>query len=178
MRVFLTWTTERFRCQIAGESPKIPPFVTLPRATLGVTSGNLVLNDQGSIQPGPPTSGPPLFIEQQLYSIAVDWKGAKGEVLVSGKHLLDPLGFDEPQRSLFQINFGSSVGLAALKIGAENDVLTFEVLPRKIEYRTDYRLMKRDIVREAHSLAFNVLGRTEEQAKQFHLAFPPKQSHT
>jgi len=172
LRVFLTWTTERFRCQVAGESPKIPPFLTLPRAALGITSGNLVLNGQEEIHPGPAVNGPPLFIEQQLYTIAVDWKGAKGEVLVTGKHLLEPVEFDGPQRSVFQLNFGSSVGLASLRIGTAHDVLTFEVLPRKIEYRTDYLLMKRDIVSEAHSLAFNVLGRTEEQAKQFHLAFP------
>lgn len=171
MRVFLTWTTERFRCQIAGESPKIPPFVTLPRATLGVTSGKLTLDGHEDIPPGQAVKGPPLFVEQQLYTIAVDWKDAKGEVLLTGKHLLDSVEFDESQRSLFQLNFGSSIGLASLKIGAANDVLTFEVLPRKIEYRTDYQLMKRDIVSEAHSLAFNVLGRTEEQAKQFRLAF-------
>ena len=172
MRVFLTWTTERFRCQIAGESPQIPPFVNLPRATLGITSGKLVLNEQEEIYPGPAASGPPLFVEQQLYAIAVDWKGAKGEVLLTGKHMLEPVEFDGSQRSVFQLNFGSSVGLASLKIGAAHDVLTFEVVPRKIEYRTDYRLMKRDVVSEAHSLAFNVLGRTEEQAKQFRLAFP------
>src|SRR5205823_12767913 len=71
-----------------------------------------------------------------------------------------------------QLNFGSSVGLASLRIGEAQDVLTLEVLPRKIEYRTDYRLMKRDVVNLAHSLAFNVLGRTEEKAKQFRLAFP------
>lgn len=172
MRVFLTWTTERFRCQIAGELPQIPPFVTLPRATLGITSGKLILKEPEEIEPGPAVSGPPLFVEQQLYTIAVDWKGAKGDVLLTGKHLLEPVEFDGSQRSVFQLNFGSSVGLASLKIGAANDVLTFEVLPRKIEYRTDYRLMKRDVVSEAHSLAFNVLGRTEEQSKQFRLAFP------
>jgi hypothetical protein len=157
---------------VAGESPKIPPFLTLPRAALGVTSGTLVVNEQEEIHPGPAVNGPPLFIEQQLYSIAVDWKAAKGEVLLTGKHSLEPVEFDGPQRSVFHMNFGSSVGLASLRIGAAHDVLTFEVLPRKIEYRTDYLLMKRDIVNEAHSLAFNVLGRTEEQAKQFHLAFP------
>jgi hypothetical protein len=146
--------------------------VTLPRATLGITSGKLVLNQQEEIQPGPAVNGPPLFIEQQLYTIAVDWKGAKGQVLLTGKHLLQPVEFEGSQRSVFQLNFGSSVGLASLKIGAAHDVLAFEVLPRKIEYRTDYRLMKKDVVSQAHSLAFNVLGRTEEQAKQFRLAFP------
>jgi uncharacterized protein len=172
LRAFLTWTTDRFRCQIAGELPKIPPFVTLPRATIGITSGKLILSEQEEIQPGNTVSGPPLFVEQQLYTIAVDWKGAKGEVLLTGKHLLESVEFEGSQRSVFQLNFGSSVGLASLKIGATHDVLTFEVLPRKIEYRTDYRLMKRDIVNEAHSLAFNILGRTEEQAKQFRLSFP------
>jgi len=172
LRVLLTWTTERFRCQIAGESPKIPPFVTLPRATLGITSGKLILNDLEEIHPGLGASGPPLFIEQQLYTIAVDWKGAKGEVLLTGKHLLEPVEFYGSQRSVFQLNFGSSVGLASLRVGSAHDVMTFEVLPRKIEYRTDYKLMKRDVVSQAHSLAFNVLGRTEEQAKQFRLAFP------
>ena len=146
--------------------------MTLPRAALGITSGKLVLNEQEEIQAGPAASGPPLFVEQQLYTIAVDWKDAKGEVLLSGKHMLEPVEFEGSQRSVFQLNFGSSVGLASLKIGAAHDVLTFEVVPRKIEYRTDYRLMKRDIVSGAHSLAFNVLGRTEEQAKQFRLAFP------
>jgi uncharacterized protein len=171
LRVFLTWRTERFLCQIAGESPKIPPFVTLPRATIGVTSGTLILNSKEDIRSGPAVKGPPLFVEQQLYTIAVDWNGMKGQVLLTGKHLLDSVEFDESQRSLFQLNFGSSVGLASLKIGPANDVLTFEVLPRKIEYRTDYQLMKRDVVSGAHSLAFNVLGRTEEQAKHFRLAF-------
>jgi hypothetical protein len=146
--------------------------VTLPRAIVAITTGKLIVNEREEIQPGPAASGPPLFIEQQLYTIAVDWKTAKGEVLLTGKHLLVPVEFDGSQRSIFQLNFGSSVGLASLKIGAAHDVLTFEVLPRKIEYRTDYQLMKRDIVSEAHSLAFNVLGRTEEQAKQFRLAFP------
>jgi hypothetical protein len=146
--------------------------VTLPRAIVGITTGKLIVNEREEIQPGPAASGPPLFIEQQLYTIAVDWKTAKGEVLLTGKHLLVPVEFDGSQRSIFQLNFGSSVGLASLKIGAAHDVLTFEVLPRKIEYRTDYQLMKRDVVSEAHSLAFNVLGRTEEQAKQFRLAFP------
>lgn len=144
----------------------------LPRATIGVTSGTLILNSPEEIRPGPAVKGPPLFVEQQLYTIAVDWNGAKGQVLLTGKHLLDTVEFDESQRSLFQLNFGSSVGLASLKIGTANDVLTFEVLPRKIEYRTDYQLMKRDVVSGAHSLAFDVLGRTEEQAKQFRLAFP------
>lgn len=146
--------------------------MTLPRAALSITAGKLVLNEQEEIHPGTAASGPPLFVEQQLYTIAVDWNGAKGEVLLTGKHLLEPVEFEGSQRSVFQLNFGSSVGLASLKIGAAHDVLTFEVLPRKIEYRTDYSLMKRDIVSQAHSLAFNVLGRTEEQAKQFRLAFP------
>ena len=146
--------------------------MNLPRATLGITSGKLILNDHAQIRPGPAVNGPPLFIEQQLYTIAVDWRGAKGEILLSGKHVLEPVEFDGSQRSVFQLNFGSSVGIASLKIGASHDVLTFEVLPRKIEYRTDYQLMKRDVVSEAHSLAFNVLGRTEEQVKHFRLAFP------
>lgn len=172
MRVFIDWTTSRFRCQIAGELPEIPPFVKLPLATLGITSGKLVLNEREEVLPGSAVNGPPLFVEQQLYAIAVDWQGTKGQVLLTGKHLLEAVEFHGAQRSVFQVNFGSSVGLASLKVGEAQDVLTFEVLPRKIEYRTDYRLMKREIVNEAHSLAFNVLGRTEEQAKQFRLAFP------
>lgn len=177
MRVFLTWTTARFRCQIAGELPQIPSFVNLPRALVGVSSGELLLNDREEVRPGPAVSGPPLFVEQQLYTIAVDWRGETGQVVLTGKHLLEPVQFDGSRRSIFQLNFGSSVGLASLKIG-DVDALTFEVLPRKIEYRTDYRLMKRDVVNEAHSLAFNVLGRTEELAKQFRLAFPTEaESH-
>jgi uncharacterized protein len=172
LHVFLSWTTERFRCQIAGESAEVPSFVHLPQATLGISSGKLILNEREEIWPGPTVSGPPLFIEQQVYTIAVDWKGSKGPVLLTGKHLLEPVEFDESQRSVFQLNFGSSVGLASLRIGEARDVLTLEVLPRKMEYRTDYRLMKRDVVNQAHSLAFNVLGRTEEKAKQFRLAFP------
>jgi len=85
---------------------------------------------------------------------------------------LDPIAFEDTDRSQYRFNFGSSVGLASLQIGQPSDVLTFEVLPKKIDYRNDYRLMKRDLTSQAHSLAFDVLGRTEEQANQFVASFP------
>lgn len=113
-----------------------------------------------------------MFVEQETYRVSIRWRGAKEPVLLSGRYLLDPVGFEDSDRSEYQFNFASSVGFASLQIGHQGDALTFEVLPKKIEYRTDYRIMKRDLASQAHSLAFDVLGRTEERAKQFRTSFP------
>lgn len=172
MRLLLVWNTDDFRCQIAGELPQVPFFVKLPTASIRVTAGHLSVDGHPELSPTGSNDGPPLIVEQQTYRLSLRWKAKSRDVFMTGGHLPERIEFDDPVRSEFQFNFGSSVGLASIIVGAAPNVLTFEVLPKKIDYREDYDRIKSEVASHAHALAFHARGQTAGLAGSFRMALP------
>lgn len=114
-----------------------------------------------TLREAPP--GTPLFFEQQTYQVMVEAVGQSSVRLADHRALTQgPASRDRGVR-FYTLNFGSDVGEADLVVlvGEEPHLrLTVEVLPTKVDYRTDYRQMLSEVHAEARDLAYSLLSRT------------------
>lgn len=151
--------------------PSEPPNFSLDGAEAEVSAFHPV---ERALRDGPPTI--PLFFEQQTYQIIVEGLGSRPVRLADHRALTPgPASSTQPIR-FYTMNFGSDVGDADLVVlvGEQPYLrLTIEVLPTKVDYRTDYQQMVSEIHAEARDLAYSLLSKTVRGVRPDHGATPP-----
>lgn len=159
--------------EIIGKLPTMPPFIpTLPQSELAISgmaavatwnaeSGELIHRSPGEMIP-------PLFFEAVAYDIHVE--KTPGSLF----KLALPPGAEErrirPASEHHTLNFGNNVGFADIGIIAPDGAfnLRLEVFSRKVDYKSDYRIMREEISAVLRNLAMTA------NAKTYGLAAPAK----
>jgi predicted component of viral defense system (DUF524 family) len=161
-----------WKLEIVGKLPDLPPFVAvIPQFSVAVTGTLTGLHtlERTSQQLVPTTSGQliePLFFEQVAYDIHLE-KSSKVSVAL-------PPGAEarriRPSSEHHVINFRNNVGFSDIRIDTPDGSVTIrlEVFSRKIDYRTDYVLMRDDVSKTLRNLAMTA------NAKSYSLAAPDR----
>ncbi|MCH7419408.1 DUF2357 domain-containing protein [Pseudomonas mosselii] len=161
-----------WRLEIVGKLPELPPFIdVIPQFSVAVTGvlSSMRTLERTSQQLVASISGQliePLFFEQVAYDIHLE-KSSDVSILL-------PPGAEarriRPSSEHYVINFRNNVGFADIRINTPEGVVTLriEVFSRKVDYRTDYVLMRDDVSRTLRNLAMTA------NAKSYSLAAPDR----
>lgn len=159
--------------EIIGKLPTMPPFIpTLPLSEVvatGVAAVSTLDQQSGGLQtraPGDMIS--PLFFEAVAYDIHIE--KTPGSLF----KLTLPPGAEERRvrdgSEHHTLNFGNNVGFADIGVAAADGAfeLRLEVFSRKVDYKTDYVVMRDEISAVLRNLAMTA------NAKTYGLAAPAK----
>lgn len=111
----------------------------------------------------------PLFQEQKDYQLLVEYdRGLQVEFSHENKELSEKVS-EKGRRETFlegTLNFNSDIGYSELVFKVNGTVylsIIIEVFPSKLDYKTDFKLMMRDIEEEVNRLSFDYLRKTYQQ---------------
>jgi predicted component of viral defense system (DUF524 family) len=161
-----------WKLEIVGKLPDLPPFIAvMPQFSVSVTGALSWLQtlDRTSQQLVPTASGQliePLFFEQIAYDIHLEKSSDVSVVLPPGAEARRIRANSEHH----VINFRNNVGFVDIRIDAPDGSVTLrlEVFSRKIDYRTDYVLMRDDVSKTLRNLAMTA------NSKSYSLAAPDR----
>lgn len=115
----------------------------------------------------------PLFYEQRAYQFTLSYIKEKPEDTVELWHEsklirdiikdVEKLNRERQCTLVGSINFGNEIGYTEFEVrvnGKTEIFLTLEILPSKMDYQKDYRMMIQDITNELYNLAFDFLKKT------------------
>lgn len=115
----------------------------------------------------------PLFYEQRSYQFTLAYAKECPEDTVELWHEsklirnaikdVEKLKRDQQCTYVGSINFGNEIGYTEFEVrvnGKTEIFLTLEILPSKMDYQKDYRMMLQDITNELYNLAFDFLKKT------------------
>jgi len=115
----------------------------------------------------------PLFYEQRAYQFTLAFVKEDPEDTIELWHEnklirnaikdVEKLKRDQQCTLVGSINFGNEIGYTEFEVrvnGKTEIFLTLEILPSKMDYQRDYRMMLQDITNELYNLAFDFLKKT------------------
>ncbi len=176
MSLLLKLESDNWQLEIVGPMHDLPPFIKLTRVTTVELEGSAKISvyerdikDLASLVPGDQIV--PLFFENTSYDFY--FKTISSDAFLSFPSAASPRHkFGEIAH--YSVNFHNDVGWAEVKIH-DNTVVTrlrFEVFPLKVDYRTDYELMRDDVSAITRNLAMTVQARTFGLAEPVQATYP------
>lgn len=157
-----------WRLEIVGKLPDLPPFLaTIPNSAIeakGIVKMSRIDRRSGTLRelaPGEPTE--PLFYEAVGYDIHFEKEDPSATILL-------PAGADprriRPTVEHHFLNFGNNVGFTDIVLKCPTGVtsLRLEVFSRKVDYRTDYLVMREEVSGMLRNLAMTANAKTYSMA--------------
>jgi predicted component of viral defense system (DUF524 family) len=108
----------------------------------------------------------PFFYEQQNYIFFIEGKGNnKISFYHENRNIREAISYlpGKDNQLMGNINFRNDIGYSEFEIRANGQpllLMTIEVFPSKIEYRTDYYKLLQEVNREIYNLSYDFLQRT------------------
>jgi predicted component of viral defense system (DUF524 family) len=167
MPCLLEVESSSWRLEIVGRLPNVPSFVNYAPSTRinfrGRLSAKTLNPASGQMETADDALSYPIFFENTDYDLYLTAKSSAIDL-----KLPSPASLNYARDDLrhYRINFRNDVGFFEIEILANEEpaIIQIEVFPLKIDYRSDYLIMRDEISEIVRNLAFSVLVRTYGQA--------------